>query len=112
MSSFFDSEFVREEMEEISRMQEEIYARVFQFPTMDKQGKLDHVDKLGELLKKQRVLYTRLCLSDDPAAKRMKENILQSAMELGFPSDINLTHIFANMTKVLESMRERIIDNP
>jgi len=111
MSDFFNSKLVREEMDEISRMQEEIYARVFQFPTMDKQAKLDHVDKLGELLEKQRVLYTRLCLSDDPEAKRMKENILQAAMELGLPSDVNLSYVFSNMTKVIESMRRNILDN-
>ena len=112
MSSFFDSELVRQEMEEITRIQEEIYTRVFQFSTMDTQGKLEHVDKLSELLEKQRVLYTRLCLSDDPDAKRMKENVLQSAISLGFSPDVDLSYIFSNMTKVIESMRKSILDNP
>lgn len=110
--SFFDSELVREEMNEISRMQEEIYGRVFQFPTMDKQSKIDHVDKLGELLDKQRVLYTRLSLSEDSEAKRMKQTIIESAREMGFPPDINLSNVFSNMTKVLEKMRENILDSP
>lgn len=112
MSSFFDSKLVREEVDDISRMQEEIYSRVFEFPSMDKQRKLEHVEKLGELLEKQSVLYTRLCLSDDPDAVSMKENILKSAMELGFPADANLNLIFSNMSKVLESMKKNIIDNP
>ena len=112
MSSFFDSELVRQEMEEITRIQEEIYSHVFQFPTMDTQAKLEHVDKLSELLEKQSILYTRLCLSDDPEAKRMKENVLQSAISLGFPSDVDLNYIFSNMTKVIESMRKNLLDNP
>lgn len=112
MSGFFDSKMVRDEMDEITRMQEEIYARVFQFPSMNKDEKLEHVDKLTDLLEKQKVLYTRLCLSDDPDAKRMKENILQSAVSLGFPPDANLNLMFSNMTKVLESMKKSIIDNP
>ena len=34
--SFFDSEFVRSEMVEISELQEDIYGNVFKFPTMSK----------------------------------------------------------------------------
>jgi len=112
MSGFFDSKMVRDEMHEISKMQDEIYARVFQFPTMSKEEKLNHVDKLTDLLEKQKILYTRLCLSDDPEAKMMKENILESAVSLGFPPDANLNLMFTNMTKVLESMKKSIIDNP
>ncbi len=71
--SFFDSEVVRAEMAEISELQEEIYGSVFTFPTMTKEEKIRHVDLLDRLLNKQRILYTRLSLSDDPEAKEMKE---------------------------------------
>ena len=63
---------------------------------------------LSELLDKQKVLYTRLSLSDDPEAKRMKEQILESAKSLGFPADVDLTYVFSNMTKVLDSMKKSI----
>ena len=75
MSSFFDSEVVRSEMVEISQLQEEIYGSVFKFPYMDKESKIYHVNLLERLLEKQKVLYTRLSLSDDPSAKEMKNNI-------------------------------------
>ena len=77
--SFFDSEVVRSEMTEITELQEDIYKKVFQFPTMTKEEKVEHVEMLEKLLEKQRVLYTRLSLSDDPEAKQMKENIVNSA---------------------------------
>jgi hypothetical protein len=75
---------------------------------MDKDDKLEHVEMLSSLLEKQKILYTRLSLSDDPDAKRMKDNILESARALGFPADVDLTYVFSNMTKVLESMKKSI----
>ena len=74
--SFFDSEIVQEEMKEITRLQEAVYSQVFAFATMGKTEKLEHVEMLERLLKKQQVLYTRLSLSDDPQAKLMKDNII------------------------------------
>ena len=109
--SFFNSELVREEMDEISRLQDKVYQKVWEFPSMDKDDKLEHVEMLSELLDKQKVLYTRLSLSDDPEAKRMKEQIMQSAKSLGFPEDVDLTYVFSNMTKVLDSMKKSIYNS-
>ena len=44
--SFFDSEFVRSEMVEISELQEDIYGNVFKFPSMSKEEKVKHVDSM------------------------------------------------------------------
>ena len=46
--------------------------------------KLEHLDKLSNLLEKQKVLYT-LSLSDDPRAVEMKDNVRKSAAMMGFP---------------------------
>ena len=75
MSEFFQSEVVRAELSEISELQEEVYTNVFKFPSMTKEDKLYHVKILQRLIEKQKVLYTRLSLSDDPEAKIMKDNI-------------------------------------
>ena len=63
--SFFDSEIVQQEMKEISELQDEIYMKVFSFSSMDSDDKLQHVEMLETLLKKQKILYTRLSLSED-----------------------------------------------
>jgi len=110
--SFFDSEVVRAEMVEIQELQEEVYTRVFDFPSMDKEDKLNHVKKLEYLLEKQRVLYTRLSLSDDPEAKLMKENIIKSAKMMGMPENVDLNIIFANMEKMLKTMRQQVDKDP
>jgi len=106
--SFFDSEVVRAEMAEISELQEEVYHNVFEFPRMTREDKIKHVNLLQRLLEKQQVLYTRLSLSDDPEAKRMKEKIVESSRMMGLPPDVDMNIIFGNMTKLLNVMREQI----
>ena len=91
--SFFDSEFVRAEMAEISELQEEIYGSVFKFPSMTKEDKIRHVNLLEKLLSKQQVLYTRMSLSDDPEAQEMKERISDSARMMGLPPSFIISPI-------------------
>jgi GTPase Era involved in 16S rRNA processing len=106
--SFFDSEVVRAEISEISDLQEDIYRNVFEFPRMTKEEKLFHVSLLEKLLNKQQILYTRLKLSDDPEAVKMKEKIRESARMMGLPPHVDMNVIFNNMTQLLETMKERI----
>ena len=106
--SFFESEVVRAEMTEISELQEDIYENVFKFPSMSKEDKMKHVELLERLLEKQKVLYTRLSLSDDIEAKEMKERIMDSAILMGLPSGVDMNVIFNNMSKMLEVMKDQI----
>ncbi len=106
--SFFDSEVVRAEMTTIGELQDEVYRNVFNFPKMEKEDKIHHVDLLEKLLDKQKVLYTRLSLSDDPEAQEMKERILESAKMMGLPSNVDMSVVFNNMTDMLEIMKKHI----
>ncbi len=106
--SFFNSEVVRAEMAEISELQEDVYKNVFKFPSMNKEQKVQHVEMLEKLLEKQRVLYTRLSLSDDPEAKLMKDKIIESATMMGLPPGTDMSVIFNNMSKMLDVMKQQI----
>jgi hypothetical protein len=106
--SFFNSEVVRAEMTEIGELQEEVYQNVFKFPSMSKEEKLKHVELLEKLLDKQKVLYTRLSLSDDPEAIEMKQRIIQSASMMGLPPNVDMNMILNNMSKMLEVMKSQI----
>ena len=106
--SFFKSDIVQQELKEISILQEKIYAKVWEFPQMNSQDKLDHVEMLEDLLNKQRVLYTRMTLSDDPAAVDMKKQILEQARQLGFPPDVDLAYVFGNMTQIIDNMKKSL----
>ena len=106
--SFFDSEVVRAEMTEIQELQEEVYDNVFKFPRMSKEDQRYHVSILERLLDKQRVLYTRLSLSDDPEAKKMKKEVEEGARKMGLPSKVDLNILFANMNNMVEMMKNEI----
>ena len=106
--TFFNSEMVRAELAEISELQEEVYGNVFEFYKMDKDQKIHHVDLLQKLLEKQRVLYTRMSLSDDPEAQEMKEKIINGARMMGLQEGVDIGFMFSNMEKLLETMRKEI----
>jgi len=106
--SFFESDIVRKEMTDIQDLQEEVYGSVFNFPQMDNESKAEHIELLMELLEKQRVLYARMSLSNDPAAKKMKENIQESAVMMGMPRDVDMATVFTNMEKMIGVMKQQV----
>ena len=106
--TFFQSDVVRAEMAEISELQEEVYTNVFKFPTMSKEDQRYHIEILERLLDKQKVMYTRLSLSDDPEAKMMKDSIIQSAKSMGLPSNVDVNLMFDQMGKMVEMMRGQL----
>ena len=108
MSAFFNSDVVRAEMAEIQELQEEIYTNVFKFPTMSKEDQRYHVEILERLCEKQRVMYTRLSLSDDPEAKEMKKNILAGASQMGLPNNVDINVLFSQMRQMVEMMRSQL----
>ena len=78
---------------------------------MSKVEKLEHVNLLSELLERQKILYTRVSLSDDPEAIEMKNRILESSKLLGYGNSGDMTIIFENMNKVIQRIkREAEVD--
>ena len=106
--SFFDSDVVRAEMAEIQELQEEVYTNVFKYPMMTKENQRYHVEILEKLCEKQRVMYTRLSLSDDPQAKQMKDNIIQGASAMGLPKDVDINILFSQMGQMVEKMKDSL----
>ena len=90
MSDFFKSEIIQEELNEINRLQEKIYGSLLAFSAMTRDEKLEQIETLTTLLEKQKVMYTRLSLSDDPKAIEMKENLRKSVSMMGFPPETDM----------------------
>ena len=109
--NFFQSPVVRAEMAEISELQEEVYSNVFKFPSMKKEDQLYHVELLTRVIEKQQILYARLSLSDDPDALKMKENIIESASMMGIPNSVDMSKVFDQMSKMVETLRIQIDKN-
>jgi hypothetical protein len=106
--SFFESQLVRYELEELHDLQNEIYGNLFDYPKMTKTEKLYHIELLEQLLEKQKVLFTRLSLSDDPEAKEMKDRIIDSATMMGLPLGQDISIIFNNIKSVIEMMKSQV----
>ena len=108
MSKFFDSEIIQEEIEEINELQKMLYGNVMQFPTMEHDEKVEHIDLLTELLEKQKVMYTRLSLSDDPDAIKMKEQLQKTIPLMGFPRGTDMNLLFEGMRETISKLKDNI----
>ena len=108
MSEFFQSEVVRAEMAEIQELQEEVYTNFFKFPSMSKEDQLYHIEILQDLIEKQKIVYTRLSLSDDPEAKKMKEHINSSAKDMGLPTNVDMNLVFNDIYKMVDVMKKAV----
>ena len=108
MSDFFKSEIIQEELNEINRLQEKIYGSLLAFSAMSRDEKLEQIETLTTLLEKQKVMYTRLSLSDDPQAIEMKENLRKSVSMMGFPPETDMQTLFDSMNATIKSLKEYI----
>ena len=106
--SFFDSEVVRAEMAEIHELQEEIYGNVMQFTFMNNEDKSRHIIILEKLIEKQKIMYTRLSLSDDPEAKKMLNEIIKSAAMMGLPQNVDMNIVWKQMTDMVGMMKQQL----
>ena len=106
--TFFQSDVVRAELAEIQELQQEVYGALFKFPTMPKEDKQYHIDCLERLIEKQKILYTRLSLSDDPEAQKMKEQVLKGAKDLGLPTNVDMNLVFDDIYKMVDVMKKAI----
>ena len=110
MSEFFQSDIIQDELKEINKLQEQIYGSILTFGSMSNETKLEHIEKLQSLLEKQRVMYTRLSLSDDPMAVEMKENLRKSVALMGFPPETDMSVLFNSMSQTIESLKQYLDD--
>lgn len=106
--TFFDSDQVKRELDVIAGLQQKVYENIVRFASMDDDEKIEHINLLDSLLEKQKILYTRLSLSDDPEARELKRQIVDSAIVMGMPKDTDIKVIFNNMSIMLTMMRKHI----
>ena len=108
MSEFFDSDIVKEGLDEINQLQSEIYGNAFKFGTMNREDKLEHIEKLTHLLEKQQLMYTRISLSKDPEAVALKEHLEQSVQLLGFPEGTDMSLLFSGMSTTIDNLKTQL----
>ena len=107
MSDFFDSEIVRESLQDINDLQTELYSQLGDFSALDSEDRVEHIEKLTELLEKQKLMYTRLSLSEDSEAKALKEQLEQSVMVMGFPPGTSIQVLFDGMQSTIDHLKKK-----
>jgi coenzyme F420-reducing hydrogenase delta subunit len=108
--SFFNSDIVQQELKEIGFLQERVSSNILSFYSMSKEEKLNHIRALEDLLEKQRVLYTRLSLSNDPKAIEMKNKLDKTIKILDTSSCSDINSIFKNMIELIDQAKRQLRD--
>lgn len=104
--SFFDSEIVRAEMVEITILWEDINKDLWSIARMTKEEQKFYIGLLEKFLNKQKILYTRIRLSDDPEAQEWRRGIRDQAKLMGLPEDMDINVIFKSMEDTVKQMKD------
>ncbi|AXQ70450.1 hypothetical protein HOU04_gp051 [Synechococcus phage S-T4] len=101
-----DSDIIQKELDDINNLQEEIYNDIWHYDDLDYDGKLEHLDRVYELVEKQSIMYTRMSLSDDPFAIERKEAIQEFVEMMGFGRGSDVNAVFMDMKETLKEMMD------
>lgn len=107
--SFFKSEQVQENLQDIFDTYQEIASMTSQLGRMNKEEKLDHIEDCKILIDKQRTFYGRLCLAshEDEEAADMKTRINALSQAFGYR---DLAECMDAMVMTLEQAAQREVD--
>lgn len=106
MSNFFQSEIVRETIKELEVLQQEVFEQTLKVPFMNVEQRKEHIELMKTLLEKQKNLYFRLSLSDDPEAIEMSEKFRETAKVLGYNASHTISEFFSEMEKTLDRLHK------
>jgi len=97
VSDFFDSDIVKQTMRELEEMQEELIMHIFHVPNYSLEEKKQYLQLIKDFLEKQKLLFLRMSLSDDPEAQATKDKILESARMFGLKKGQGIDQFFKNL---------------
>ena len=97
MSKFFQSELVRGDIQEMAALQEYCFRCATNLALLDKDRKMEYFAALRKLIDKQKIIYTRLSLSEDPEAKSVIENMKNAIVMLGGDSKLSILDMFDDL---------------
>jgi hypothetical protein len=108
MSKFFDSEIVRNELDEIYQLQKRLQQVFITLPRLSLDEQQEFVRLMLLLVDKQEIMYFRMKLSDDPDSIEMIERIKESALLMGLSPRTSLDQLFSDMRKTLENLGKKL----
>ena len=106
--SFFQSEIVRGDIQEMLELQQFCFRSAMNFILLENERKLEYFDALEKLIEKQQVFYARAKLSDDPEAKSVVETMKQGIIMLGATPGISIEEMFQQLLDRVQVMRDKL----
>ena len=106
--SFFQSEIVRGDIQEMLELQQFCFRSAMNFILLENERKLEYFDALEKLIQKQQVFYARAKLSDDPEAKSVVETMKQGIIMLGATPGISIEEMFQQLLDRVQVMRDKL----
>jgi len=110
MSNFFDSDIVKQTIEELDELQAKIISEMFLLSSFSKEKKKNHLRLLRDFLEKQKLFIFRISLSDDEDAVDMMESILESAKLLGYGEINSVDKFFEKLNETIQKLEKSIDD--
>ena len=105
--TFFKSEQVQENLNDIFNTYHEIASVTNQLPSMSMEERVEHIDRCKVLIDKQKTFFFRLCLAakDDAEAADMKMRINALSQAFGY---VDLTACMDAMIQTLDNSKGSI----
>ena len=79
---------------------------MYSFESMSKEEKEKMFSDMELLIEKQKILYTRVMLSEDDDSQMVKKNFRAAAKQMGIPANQMGPEIFDLAQKAVDSLRE------
>ena len=112
MSDFFDSEMVKESLEDIKELQDLVTSNLIDTALAPITGyeddELEQLDLIEELLEKQKLMYFRCKLSEDEDALLVAENMRDSLRQMGMPRGATVEQMFDKLKGSIRKLRETL----
>ena len=105
--SFFQSELVRGDIQEMVELQQFCFRSAMNFVLLDDERRLEYFDALMTLIEKQKIFYARIKLSDDPEAVSVLETMKQGVVMLGATPDTPIEQMFDELIEKVEYLKGR-----
>ena len=110
MSDFFDSEIVKESLEDIKELQDLVTSNLIDTALAPITGyeddELEQLDLIEELLEKQKLMYFRCKLSEDEDALLVAENMRDSLRQMGMPRGATVEEMFDKLKGSIRKLKE------
>ena len=106
--SFFQSELVRGDIQEMVELQQFCFRSAMNFVLLEDERKLEYFDALTTLIEKQQIFYARAKLSDDPEAKSVVETMKQGVIMLGATPGTTIEEMFQELLDRVQHMKQQL----